>query len=283
MPLTAPPAAAGPVPEGSRVEAVAQAGALLAAAFDGVTFGYFDDAEAIAVLAALEGLRRKLDGARLRSTTDIGVRAETDLGNGSLAFCNGCRTRVEFIAQLAGISGREAKRRLKLGESTVERTPMGLPVPARYPVIADALGSGELGLESAEIIATTLTALHGTVLQSDLDHVERALVASATGAITPETAGLPGCRGRASASHPTCCARKPWNGRGGSTPTAPPRADTPHLRPRRVLMASVTMLVGISRRKKQQLRAVAARMNSNMARPLRYCPRHERWRAISVT
>ncbi|TFB93893.1 HNH endonuclease [Cryobacterium luteum] len=192
MTLTAPPAATGPVPESSRVEAVVQAGALLAAAFEGVTFGYFDDGEAMAVLVALEGLGRKVDGARLRATTDIGVRAETDLGNGSLAYRNGCRNRVEFITQLAGISGREAKRRLKLGETTVERTPMGLPVPARYPVIADGLSSGELGVEAAEIIATTLTALHGTVMQNELDQVERALVASATGAITPETAGLPG-------------------------------------------------------------------------------------------
>ncbi|TFB73656.1 DUF222 domain-containing protein, partial [Cryobacterium glaciale] len=194
MTLTAPPAAPGPVPEpeGSLVAAVAQAGSILAAALNGVRFGHLDDSEAVAVLAALEGLGRKVDGARLRATTDIGVRAETDLGSGSLAYRNGCRNRVEFISQLAGISGREAKRRLKLGETTVERTPMGLPVPARYPVIADGLGSGELGIESAEIIATTLTALHGTVMQDDLDHVERALVASATGAITPETAGLPG-------------------------------------------------------------------------------------------
>ena len=192
MTLTAPPAAAGSVPEGSRVSVIAQAGALLASVIDGVRFGHLDDAEAVAVLAALEGLGRKVDGARLRATTDIGVRAETDLGTGSLAYQNGCRNRVEFITQLAGISGREAKRRLKLGETAVERTPLGLPMPARYPVIADGLGSGELSVESAEIIASTLTALQGKVLPDDLDRVERALVATATGAITPETVGLPG-------------------------------------------------------------------------------------------
>ncbi|TFD89864.1 DUF222 domain-containing protein [Cryobacterium serini] len=194
MTLTAPPAATGsvPEPEGSRVLVIGQAGALLGSVLDGTRFGQLDDCEAVAVLAALEELGRKVDGARLRATTDIGVRAETDLGNGSLAYKNGCRNRVEFITQLAGISGREAKRRLKLGETAVDRTPMGLPVPARYPVIADGLTSGELGVESAEIIATTLTALHGKVMQDDLDYVERALVASATGAITPESAGLPG-------------------------------------------------------------------------------------------
>ncbi|MEC5154000.1 hypothetical protein RCH23_001373, partial [Cryobacterium sp. CAN_C3] len=194
MTLTAPPAATGSTPDPvfSRVAAIAQAGAILASALDGVRFGHLDDSEAIAVMSALEGLGRRVDGARLRATTDIGARADTDLGAGSLAYRNGCRTRIDFITQLAGISGREAKRRLKLGQSTVERTPLGLPVPARYPAIAAALISGDLGIESAEIIATTLTALHGRVEQPDLDRVERSLVASATGALTPETVGLPG-------------------------------------------------------------------------------------------
>ncbi|WP_166791211.1 HNH endonuclease signature motif containing protein [Cryobacterium sp. Hh7] len=222
MTLTAPPAAAGsiPEPEGSRVAVIAQAGAILAGALDGVRFGQLDDSEAVAVLAALERLGRKVDGARLRATTDIGARAETDLGNGSLAYKNGCRNRVEFITQLAGISGREAKRRLKLGETTVERTPLGLPVPARYPVIADGLVSGDLGVESAEIIATTLTALQGRVGPDDLDRVERALVASATGAITPETAGLPGAGIRFAPDYLRAQAME-WQGRLDPDGTAP--------------------------------------------------------------
>ncbi|SDM86103.1 hypothetical protein SAMN05216368_102413 [Cryobacterium flavum] len=68
MTLTAPPATAGSMPQGSRVEAVAQAGAILAAAFDEVRFGHLDDAEAVAVLAALEGLGRKVDGAQYQLT-----------------------------------------------------------------------------------------------------------------------------------------------------------------------------------------------------------------------
>ncbi|WP_146812679.1 hypothetical protein, partial [Cryobacterium levicorallinum] len=96
MTLTAPPAAAGSMPEyeGSRVAVTAQAGALLTSVLDGVRFGQLHDSEAVAVLAALEGLGRKVDGARVRATTDIGARAETDLGSGSLAFKNGCRNWV---------------------------------------------------------------------------------------------------------------------------------------------------------------------------------------------
>jgi hypothetical protein len=40
------------------------------------------------------------------------------------------------------LNAHETKRRLKLGETMVERTPPGLPVPDRYPVIAVALTNG---------------------------------------------------------------------------------------------------------------------------------------------
>ena len=68
MTLTAPPAAADslPEPDSSRVAAIAQAGAILSAALNGVRFGHLDDAEAIAVMTALEGLGSKVDGASVR-------------------------------------------------------------------------------------------------------------------------------------------------------------------------------------------------------------------------
>ncbi|WP_161499020.1 hypothetical protein [Cryobacterium aureum] len=70
MTLTAPPAAAGsmPEPEDSRVAVIAQAGALLASVVDGVRFGHLDDSEAVAVMTALEELGRKVDGAQYQLT-----------------------------------------------------------------------------------------------------------------------------------------------------------------------------------------------------------------------
>jgi len=68
MALTAPPAGFDslPEPDSSRVAAIAPASAILAAALDGVRFGHLDDSEAVAVLAALEALGRKVDGASVR-------------------------------------------------------------------------------------------------------------------------------------------------------------------------------------------------------------------------
>jgi uncharacterized membrane protein YebE (DUF533 family) len=67
MALTAPPAGFDSLPESdsSRFAAVARTGAILAAALD-VRFGHLDDSEAIAVMAALEGVGRQVDGASVR-------------------------------------------------------------------------------------------------------------------------------------------------------------------------------------------------------------------------
>ncbi|WP_198411007.1 HNH endonuclease signature motif containing protein [Cryobacterium sp. TMT1-3] len=161
MTLTAPPAAAGPVPEGSRVEAVAQAGALLAAAFDGVTFGYFDDAEAIAVLAALEGLGRKLDGARLRSTTDLqagrgvgwidGIDAPISMRRVKETICTGGSQHVIFGENGAMLYLGETVRRFapKQRAAIAARDGgciiPGCTIPARWTEVHHIIPAGKGG------------------------------------------------------------------------------------------------------------------------------------------
>jgi hypothetical protein len=67
MTLTAPPAADSvPEPLFSRGEVIVQAGVLLASVVDGVRFDQLDDTEVVAVMAALEGVGRKVDGASVR-------------------------------------------------------------------------------------------------------------------------------------------------------------------------------------------------------------------------
>ncbi len=59
-------------------------------------------------------------------------------------------------------------------------------------MVGEALQGGELGVEQARVIVSVLDGLRSSVLVDDLDRVERSLVASGSGAITPETEGLPG-------------------------------------------------------------------------------------------
>ncbi|WP_167726600.1 DUF222 domain-containing protein, partial [Cryobacterium sp. TMT3-29-2] len=65
-------------------------------------------------------------------------------------------------------------------------------LPPYYPAVAAALTAGDLGVDAAENIVTALDTVAARVAPDDLGTAERALVASATGAITDETSGLPG-------------------------------------------------------------------------------------------
>jgi hypothetical protein len=69
---------------------------------------------------------------------------------------------------------------------------LGRPLAPAYPVVGEALQGGELGVEQARVIVSVLDGLRSSVLVDDLDRVERSLVASGSGAITPQTEGLPG-------------------------------------------------------------------------------------------
>ena len=186
------PSPAGSAPVNATVALLEQTGELLAEALQGVSFGLLDDALALQVMTALEGVGRMVDGARVRSASDVGERADRDLGHGSLAWRMGCRGKIELITMLTRVSGQEAKRRMRLGGFASERVQLGMAMPAYYPAVAAGLASGELGVDSAEIIVTALTKISRRCPPDALEAAERALVNSATGAIAEETIGLPG-------------------------------------------------------------------------------------------
>ena len=169
-----------------------QAGGLIATALQGVSFGLLEDAASLEVMTALEGVGRLVDGGRVRSASDVGGRADRDLGHGSLAWRMGCRGKIELITMLTRVSGQEAKRRMRLGGFAAERVQLGMSMPAYYPAVAGGLATGALGVDSAEIIVTALTRISRRCPLEALEAAERALVSSATGAITEETSGLPG-------------------------------------------------------------------------------------------
>jgi hypothetical protein len=153
-----------------------------------------------------------VDGARVLSTTDVLRRSEyldksvattaaamtadqTEVaaaGAVSLARRLGCRSGLVLLATLARISRSEVRQRASLGKDAGERMLLGRPLTPTCPVVGEALQGGELGLEQARMIVKVLDELRPSVLVDDLDRVERSLVASGSGAITPETEGLPG-------------------------------------------------------------------------------------------
>lgn len=164
----------------------------VAAALDGISFGLLSDAEAVAVLGAVEDLGRRVDAARVGAAAEVGSRARNGLGHDSLAWKLGCQGQVDLITRVTRVSGREATRRLRLGGNVTDRMSGAMLLPPYYPAVAAALTSGALGVDAADAIVTALDQVGPRVAPDDLHTAERALVASATGASTDETRGLPG-------------------------------------------------------------------------------------------
>ncbi|WP_104197432.1 HNH endonuclease signature motif containing protein [Cryobacterium sp. M15] len=121
-----------------------------------------------------------------------GAMAAPTLAAPTLARRLGCRSGVDLICTLARLSRAEVRQRSALGEKAGQRMLLGRPLAPTYPVLGEALQCGKLGLEQARVIVSVLDGLRSSVLVEDLDRVERSLVASGSGAITPETEGLPG-------------------------------------------------------------------------------------------
>ncbi|TFC92220.1 DUF222 domain-containing protein, partial [Cryobacterium sp. TMT3-29-2] len=192
QPLVQLPLVQQPLVQLPLVQRLQQARDLAASVLDSVAFSLLSEAEAMAVLGTVEDLGRRVDAARVASAADIAVRSRRILGNESLAYKNGATNGTDLITRLTRVSSREANRRVRLGENVTLRLAGTSMLPPYYPAVAAALTAGSLGVDAAEHIVTALDTVAARVAPDDLGTAERALVASATGAITDETSGLPG-------------------------------------------------------------------------------------------
>jgi hypothetical protein len=163
----------------------------LAEALAAVPVGLLSDAEAVAVLGEVEVIGRVIDGARVKTATDVERRASV-AGRAGLAWRMGCRGPVDVLTRVTRVSAREAKRRTKLGAWVLVRSCGTGWLPPLFPGVGAALTAGEIGVETAEVIVAGLAAISHRVAPDDVLTAERALVASAAGLMTAETAGLPG-------------------------------------------------------------------------------------------
>ena len=193
VPSEAPPSEAPPsLVQSPLVQQLQQARDLAAAVLDSASFSLLGEADAMAVLGTVEDLGRRVDAARVASAADIAVRSRRILGHESLAHKNGATSGIDLITRLTRVSSREATRRVRLGDNVTPRLAGTSMLPPYYPAVAVALTAGDLGVDAAENIVTALDKVAARVAPDDLGTAERALVASATGAITDETRGLPG-------------------------------------------------------------------------------------------
>src|SRR5699024_6822279 len=106
-----------------------------------------------------EELGRTADALRVAAAAEVAERSRPTLGMERLCVKRGCRTPFELIARVTQVSERTAVQRSRLGAVLRRREGLtGEVLPAKLPVVAEAVAEGRLGVDTATVIATSLTA-----------------------------------------------------------------------------------------------------------------------------
>ncbi|WP_194421215.1 HNH endonuclease signature motif containing protein [Microbacterium abyssi] len=111
----------------------------------------------IAANEAIGILQRRVDALHVEVAAGIASESRTELGADSLAKQQGFRTPAKLIAAATGVSTGDAIRLIKVGEATATRTDLlGARLPAKYPLVSEALSTGSLSAQAAALITAVL-------------------------------------------------------------------------------------------------------------------------------
>ncbi|MEU4013655.1 DUF222 domain-containing protein [Microbacterium sp. NPDC028030] len=145
----------------------------------------------IEVGAALGVLQRRLDAVHTDVAAGISRESRPELGADSLAKQQGFRSPAKLIAATTGVSTGDAVRLVKVGEATAPRTDLrGERLPARYPVVRDALTSGVLSAQVAGVVIAVLDRCRVVAGAVRVAEAERMLVEKARGLALDEVRRL---------------------------------------------------------------------------------------------
>jgi hypothetical protein len=131
---------------------------------------------------AIGELQRRLDAVHVDVAAGIASESRRELGPDGLAKQQGFRTAAKMIAATTGISTGDATRLIKVGEAAAPRSDLlGNPLPAKYPLIREALASGALSAQVAAMIIALLERCRVAAGAERIAEGERVLVESAAG------------------------------------------------------------------------------------------------------
>ncbi|WP_243065081.1 HNH endonuclease signature motif containing protein [Humibacter sp. RRB41] len=149
--------------------------------------GMVDDA-LLTVTGAVEALGRRVDALRIRCATEIAERSPKGAGSERLSAQMGCRTPVELIARVTGVSEATASRRVSLGAAVLPGAALtGEVLPPKFPAVAEAIDAGALGDDAARAIVFALGGgVRDRANPEDWAAAEAALVADAIGGFTAD-------------------------------------------------------------------------------------------------
>lgn len=111
----------------------------------------------IAIDSAIGMVKRRLDAVHADVAAGISRESRPELGADSLAKQQGYRTPAKLIAATTGVSTGDAIRLIKVGEATAPRAGLlGDRLPARYPLVRQALSDGAVSSQVAGLIISLL-------------------------------------------------------------------------------------------------------------------------------
>ncbi|MCD7101629.1 HNH endonuclease [Pseudoclavibacter sp. 13-3] len=157
----------------------------------GSLWGGLSGAALVAAVELVEHAGRAIDSLRVQVAGEVAQRCTACDSDERLSTRYGQRNAVELIEYVAGVSSREARRRVRLGEQVLGRTgDIGLPLPPLFAQVGAALAAGDLGLEAAEAIVSELGKAAPRADLETLEAAECALVDGARSLRHADQAGL---------------------------------------------------------------------------------------------
>ncbi|GGB33668.1 HNH endonuclease [Microbacterium aerolatum] len=111
----------------------------------------------LSVTDAVALVQRRLDAVQVDVAAGLARESRPELGAESLAKQQGFRTPAKMLSTTMGVSTGDALRLIKVGESTSPRTDLlGAKLPAKYPLVSEAMNGGALGAQAAAMITGLL-------------------------------------------------------------------------------------------------------------------------------
>ncbi len=126
-------------------------------------------------IAAVESVGRLVDCARVRVLAPL-------VGDSILAERLGYASPAMAVASIAVIAERSARARLAVANAvSVDHSISGAPLPARHPVVGEALDTGEIGLDAATLVVGELASIGARAPAEVLAAAEAVMVRLASG------------------------------------------------------------------------------------------------------
>ncbi len=138
------------------------------------------DDELLTHLSDVEQLGRMVDGLRVAAAGEVDARSGRERGDESLSGHHQCTTAAQLVELVTRTSSAEAARRVRVGRAITPLTTLtGAPLPAAFERVAEALSSGDLGVDAAAAIIRHLSEAARTASPETIRSAEALLVEQA--------------------------------------------------------------------------------------------------------